>query len=130
MPTPADLNRAVANMARHLTPGGLLAVEAWLDPAIVRPDHLSASFVDEPDLKIARMSVTRLIDGRITQFDMHHLVATQQGVEHFVERHELTLFTDAEYCTAFAAAGLDMVRDDDGIFGRWLYLGVQGGDHE
>ena len=55
--------------------------------------------------------------------DMHHLVGTPAGVEHFVERHEMTLFRHQEYLAAFAAAGLTAEHDPQGLMGRGLYLG-------
>ena len=57
--------------------------------------------------------------------DMHHLVATPEGVEHFVEHHEMGLFTHEEYLDAVAAAGLKSVYNEQGLTGRGLYLGIK-----
>jgi hypothetical protein len=56
---------------------------------------------------------------------MHHLVGRPAGVEHVVERHELTLFTDEEYRQAFRAAGLEVEHHGEGIAGRGLYVGAE-----
>lgn len=122
--TVEKLDRAVATMARHLKPGGVIIIEPWLKPEQYIPGHLASRFVDEPDLKIARLSISELRD-RISVMDMHHLVATPQGIEYFVERHELMLFNHEEYMAAFRAAGLDVTYDPDGLTGRGLYIGVR-----
>ncbi len=115
---------AVGNMARHLEPGGVLVVEPWLAPEVYRAGTLGAHFVDEPDLKIARFSINGL-EGRCSVIDMHHMVATLEGVQTFVECHELMLFTRDEYMEAFRAAGLTVTFDEQGLTGRGLYIGVR-----
>jgi SAM-dependent methyltransferase len=117
------LETAVAAMARHLEPGGVLVVEPWLSPEAVTTPHVGAVFVDEPELKIARVNNIE-VDGRRSSFDFHYLVGTPQGVEHFVERHELALFTREEHLAAFRAAGLQVEHDEEGLMGRGLYIGV------
>jgi SAM-dependent methyltransferase len=117
------LDAAVARMAAHLTPGGVLVVEPWLEPAVFEAGHLSTLFVDEPDIAIARMSVSHK-EGRRSWFDMEHLVGTTDGVEHFVEHHELGLFTVEEQLAAFERAGLRAEHDPEGPIGRGLYVGV------
>jgi hypothetical protein len=47
-------------------------------------------------------------DGVRTTLEMHHLVGSLDGVEHLVETHEMTLFSDDEYRDAFDRAGLDV----------------------
>jgi ubiquinone/menaquinone biosynthesis C-methylase UbiE len=118
------LRLAINNMARHVVSGGTLVVEPWFGPGEFKDGHVSASFVDEPELKIARMSVSH-VDGRLSIMDMHHLVATPAGVEHFVEHHEMGLFTHEEYLDAVAAAGLNPVYNEQGLTGRGLYIGVK-----
>jgi SAM-dependent methyltransferase len=123
MLTVPDLDAAVAAMARHLEPGGVLVVEPWLRPEAVVTPHVGAVFVDEPELKIARVNTIE-VDGRRSSFEFHFLVGTPDGVQHFTEPHELRLFTHEEYLAAFNAAGLAAEHDEEGLMGRGLYTGV------
>ena len=120
--TVEDLNRAVAAMAGHLEPGGVLVVEPWLTPEVWQDGHPGAVFVDEPELKIARVDLPER-DGRMSRIDFHYLVATPAGIDRFEERHELGLFTHDEYVAAFRAAGLEAEHDPEGLMGRGLYIG-------
>jgi len=121
MTTVDDLRRAVERMAAHLVLGGLLIVEPWLTPDVWRPNTVHGLFVDEPELKIARVN-TSLTEGRVSVFDLHHLIGTPQGTEHVVEHHELGLYTVDEMTEAFASAGLDVRYDSEGLTGRGLYI--------
>lgn len=118
------LNSTLRTMARHLLPGGVLVVEPWLLPGQLIPRHVSARFVDEPELKIARINTMRVEDG-ISYLDFHYLIGTQDGVEHFTEEHALALFTDAQYRAAFTGVGLETHFDAPGLDGRGLYIGVK-----
>lgn len=118
------MRTAVVNMAQHLAPGGVLMIEPWFAPEDWIPHTPHMHTVDEPELKIARLTVSERF-GRISRNDMHFVVATPDGVTHFVERHELGLFTHDEYMTAFAAAELDTTHDPEGLIGRGLYIGVR-----
>ena len=124
--TLGGFERAVRCMARHLAPGGLLVVEPWLTPEAWKPGTVHALMVDEPALKIARVN-TSGVDGRLSFFDLHHLIGTSQGTEHVVERHELGLFTIDEMTAAFAAAGLTAEFDPVGLTGRGILLGLHPG---
>jgi SAM-dependent methyltransferase len=120
--TEERLDAALAAMARHLKPGGTLALEPWITPEnwIAGRPHLLT--VDEPDLKIARMSATAR-EGEISILEFDYLVGTSEGTHHFTERHEAALFTDGQYRRAFERAGLTVELDEHGLTGRGLYLG-------
>ena len=118
------LEQAIQNMANHLIPGGVLMVEPWFTPEQWKTDRVSALFVDQPDIKISRMNVSE-VDGSLSFFVFHYLVATVEGVEYFTERHELGLFTHAEYMEAFHKTGLDVAHDPEGLDGRGLYIGLK-----
>jgi len=119
----AALNEAIRRIARHMEPGGVFLLEPWLAPEAYTPGRVHGLFVDKPDVKLARISVSEL-SGRTSVFDMHHLVGTPDGVEHFVEHLELTLFPLDSYREALAAAGMSVRFDPDGPTGRGLFLGV------
>jgi hypothetical protein len=52
-------------------------------------------------------------------------VGADGRISHFTERHELTLFTAAEYRGAFRRARLATEHDPVGLTGRGLYIGVR-----
>jgi len=119
-----NLRRAVKSMTHHLNPGGVLIVEPWLTPQKYQKGRVDGLFVDEPKLKIARMNNTT-VKGKISRIDFHYLVGTPDGIHHFIERHELGLFSHDEYMEAFRSAGLYTLHDQDGLIGRGLYIGVK-----
>ncbi len=116
------LDQAVQNMSRHLQPGGILIVEPWLMPEVHETGHVHATFVDRPDLKVARMNISEKENG-LSILDFHYLVATPQGIEYFTERRELGLFSHEDYLMAFDRGGLETFHDPEGLMGRGLYIG-------
>jgi len=119
--TEERLSSAIASMARHLEPGGVLVVEPWLSPDVWMDRHVGAVFVDDPELKIARMNVAQR-EGTVSMFEFEYLVGTPDGIERFTERHELGLFTVEQYLQAFRSAGLEAEHDQEGPMGRGLYI--------
>jgi len=122
--TVEKMKHAVMNMANHACPGGLIIVEPWLYPDDFRDGTVHAAFVDTSDTKIARMNVSK-VENNVSILDFHYLVATEAGVEYFVERHDLALFSHEEYLSAFQAAELEVIHDQEGLGGRGLYIGVR-----
>lgn len=117
------LNQAIATMARHLEPGGVLFVEPWITPDAWEEGRLDAVYVDEPDLKVARINSTTR-EGNISRIHFHYLVGTHDGIEHFNEEHELGLFPHETYREAFEQAGLHVEYDPEGLMDRGLFVGV------
>jgi len=118
------LHQTLQNMARHLRPGGVLIVEPFIKPEDWQEPHIGATFVNQPDLKIARMN-TGAREGHIAILDFHFLVGRPDTIEYFTERHDLALFTKDEYLQAFRAAGLEVIYDPEGLMGRGLYVGIK-----
>jgi SAM-dependent methyltransferase len=124
--TAPRLRRAIATMARHVCPGGVVVIEPFFTPEAWTPGQPHAIFVDQPDLKLVRMNVSSVdAGGAVAILDFHYLVGTPEGVEHFTEHHELGLFTDEDYRAAFTEAGLDVLHDAEGLMGRGLYIGTR-----
>lgn len=123
MPTIKDLESAVANMARHLAPGGVLIIEPWLTPDVWKPGSVHGMFIDDPDLKIARMN-TSVTKDRLSIFDLHHLVGTPEKTFHFVEHHEMGLYTVDEMTASLESAGLVASYEREGLMGRGMHIGV------
>lgn len=122
--TVENLNKTLHCMCAHLAPGGIAVIEPWFTPEQYHAGTAHASFVNKPEIKIARMNISEQ-RGNVSVFDMHHLVADASGVRHFIEHLELAMFTHAEYVSAFEQAGLDVTFDETGLMGRGLYVGVR-----
>ncbi len=118
------LRDAVLNISNHLETGGVAIIEPWLMPDVYEVGGVYATFVDKPDLKIARMNISAIEDG-LSILDFHYMVATPEGIEYFSERHELGLFSHEDYMQALEASGLSVTHDPEGLTGRGLYIGVR-----
>ncbi len=103
--TAPRLTSAFACMERHLAPGGIVLFDEFFTAEQWRPGTLAAIFVDEPELKIARMSTSERRED-LAILNMAYLVATPDGIEHITEQHELGLFDMDDHRSAFTAAGL------------------------
>lgn len=114
MKTKSELGMAAKNLIRHLAPGGVLIVEPWLRSDTYTAGFLSASLVDQPELKICRMMRSER-EGDLSIMDMHHLVTRPSGVTYFVERHEMGLFSDEDYLAAFSAEGFETVMSEESL---------------
>ena len=124
-PNVSRLNQTLQTFARHLRPGGIAIVEPWFGPDEWDDGRLTALFVDEPDLKVARMNVSRR-DGNVSIVHFHFMVGSDDGIRTFTEPHRLTLFTHEEYLNAFRNAGFTVDFDVEGLMGRGLYIGTLG----
>src|SRR6476620_9060643 len=88
---PDGLTAAAHTFARHLNPGGVALIEPWVTPDVWVPNRPHLLTYEEPELMLARATVSGLRDERVSTTEMHYVVATPAGVEHFVEHHDLYL---------------------------------------
>lgn len=121
--TVGELRRAIATMARHVLPDGLLIVEPWFAPERIIDGHLHADVAEGEGVNVARVVTCRRVE-EVAVLEMHHVVSSASGIERFVERRELRLFTHEQYLSALTAAGLVTVFDAEGLDGRGLYVGL------
>ena len=123
MRTRTELRRAVAAMARHLAPGGVLVVEPWF-----LSDRWGSG--PEPTVEEARVdggTLVRVITitrrgATTSQLDIHHVLAGPQGIRSTDETHTLGLFSIADHEQAFTRAGLTVEFDPIGLTHRGLFI--------
>ncbi|HTP56372.1 MAG TPA: class I SAM-dependent methyltransferase [Thermoplasmata archaeon] len=123
------LRATLRTFARHLVPGGLLIVEPWLTPSLWKPGSVHLATVPSRRGPIARMNTSITRRGR-SLMDMHYLVGDGERIRHWVERHDMGLFSVRQMKAAFGAAGLTVHRIPSGFYGathtdRGLYLGIR-----
>jgi SAM-dependent methyltransferase len=122
---PSEMRSAVARLAAHVAPGGVLVLDGW-----VRLDAWREGARPEPDIAqddetlVVRVSFGRR-EGDITNLDMHHLVQTAGGVDYFVENHRLALTPTEDYVSAVEGAGLLARVIPDYMPGRDRIVGVR-----
>ena len=121
--TEDGLRAAIANMVRHLRPGGALVIEPWLRPEVFRPGYVHLDVHQGETVKLARMSRSTLEDG-LSVLNFHSLIGDATGVRTAYERHELGLFTREQITGAMERQGLRVWYDEEGLIGRGLYVGI------
>jgi ubiquinone/menaquinone biosynthesis C-methylase UbiE len=126
--TVAQLDRAVAAMARHVRPGGVLVVEPWITPQRYRPGHAQVASADGAGLTVLRMSYSVRRGRRRLHLEFHYLIRDRRGVRYLKESFEMGLFTDEEYRAAIRRAGLLLRARGKGPMGRGLYVAVRPDD--
>jgi SAM-dependent methyltransferase len=126
--------RRLADLVR---PGGALILEPWVRPEAWVEGRATLQTAGQPDLDadpveiyVARAGVSssREVDGlRISVMELHYLVARAgQGVEHFVEQHELWLCPKQTLLEAVEQAGLVPRWLEDGLSaGRGLIVAIR-----
>jgi SAM-dependent methyltransferase len=124
--TVADLRAAVASMAHHLTPGGVLVIEPWWFPERFLDGYIAGDLVREGGRTIARVSRSTR-EGRATRMEERWLIGDDGGIREVSEVTMLTMFTRGEYEEAFAAAGCTVAYEEGWLTGRGIFLGVRAG---
>ncbi|SCD60656.1 class I SAM-dependent methyltransferase [Streptomyces sp. DvalAA-19] len=121
---PRELAAALRRFARHLQPGGVVAVDPWWFPETFLDGHVATGTTVDRGRALARVSHSVRV-GDASRVEVHYLVAdAASGVRHFSETHLISLFTRRQYEDAFSAAGLDVEYLDGLHNGRGLFLGV------
>ncbi len=108
MTGPEEMQAAIARLAAHVAPGGVLIIDGWVRPGQwrdnFRPDQ--PDFASDDEVTVVRLPFSRR-EGNITELEMHHLVQTDAGIEYFEETHRLRLTETDDYVSAVTDAGLE-----------------------
>ena len=116
-----SIRKTVNQFIRHLTDNGIIIVEPWFTPEAWEPGFVSVLNSEYQDYKISRMSHADR-DGDISILNFEYLVGSNQGIEHFKERHELGLFEHNELVQVFRESRMKVEYDSYGISGRGIYI--------
>ena len=126
--TPERLDAAVAAMARHLEPGGVLIVEPWLQPHMIEPGHIGGTASTGKDIVVLRSARTEYHgdeSGGETDLEFVYVVTTPEGSDVFTERHVMGVWPPARYVEALRKAGLDAeFLEETTEIGRGLAIGT------
>ena len=123
--TKENVTLAIKGFAKHLKPGGIVLIELWLSKEIFRAGEPHITTYKDSDLIITRVNTSK-VQGDISTFDMHYLVAERgKEVEHFVEHHELAMFPKEFFVNLMKENDLEIHQYDEGIFYRGLVIGVK-----
>ncbi|MFC8870966.1 class I SAM-dependent DNA methyltransferase [Streptomyces sp. NPDC057148] len=120
-----ELGQALACFARHVVPGGVVAVEPWWFPETYVDRWVSSDVIEVDGDTIARLAHT-VRDGDASRMSVHYLIASRDaGVRHVSEEHRAMLFTREQYEAAFRLAGLRPEYLPGVLSGRGLFVGVR-----
>ncbi|MDE1869345.1 MAG: hypothetical protein KGH60_05290, partial [Candidatus Micrarchaeota archaeon] len=118
--------KAIKNFHLHLSNGGILIFDPWLDGPTYRVGEPVMSVYDGRDIKIVRLSVQD-VKGGMTHDLMHFLVAEKgKPVKHFTVLDEGGLFDKKKVLSIMKAAGFDARYVKKGLSpGLGLYIGIK-----
>jgi len=121
-----NLKKTIQNFGRHLKVGGVIIIEPWFSKEKYKIGTPHLSIYDGKDIKIARVSVSKL-KRNLTIIDMNYLIAERgKEVKYYVDRHELLLtnkkkflryMKEANFKAKFLSKGL--------ILHRGVFIGIK-----
>jgi hypothetical protein len=105
--------------------GGVLIVEPWLNAETFVPGRQSMQTFQNDELCLCRLAIGRR-EGDLSIFDFNWLAAERDGkkVEHFVDRHELWMYSTETLLRAFGDGSFDRRYEANGLMKeRGLIIG-------
>lgn len=110
--TNRDLDRALAVVARHLSPGGVFLADVWFGPAVLAdPPADRVKIVQSRDVTVERHTSCQLsLMEQTVEVKFRTVVTRSAGVdEQFEESHRMRYFFPLEIDGALSHAGLELV---------------------
>ena len=115
------IERALCCFAEHLAPGGVIVVEPWFQPDVLRAGRMVRNTGEAEGIRVSRTSRIE-IDARLSRLLFDYEISEGETTRHAHEVHELGLFTSSEMIDAFRRAGLSVRHDPVGLTDRGLYV--------
>ena len=116
-----ELERTLRTFRGHLAPNGVLIVEPWFSPEVMKEGSHSVRSATANGIKVERTG-TIAIDGRMTHLTFDYVIEEGGTTRRTSEVHELGLFTRDETLGAFSAAGLTAEHHAPSATNRGLYI--------
>ena len=109
-----EMKKTLKSFYDHLDPGGVAIIEPFIDPDKCINNFPFALHVDKPEIKLSRHNVTKIKDKKVFM-EMHTLVTTSEGVEYFVEDHDMTLFEPSRMIEMIKETGFAFERIESAL---------------
>lgn len=120
-----EMEKAVANMANHLKPGGVIIIEPWKIPTSYLPDGKVERHREYKGYTIESVNIIQVEnDYSITTMDIKIAEPNNQQ-KRYLEKYKLALFSREQYTRALENCNLAVNYDEEGLMGRGLYIGVK-----
>ena len=116
-----ELERTLRTFRRHMAPNGVLIVEPWFSPEVMKEGSHSVRSAMANGIKVERTG-TIAIEGRMTHLRFDYVIEEGDTTRRTSEIHELGLFTIDETLRAFSAAGLAAEHHAPSATNRGLYV--------
>lgn len=125
--TEERLDAAIAAMAHHLAPGGVLVVEPWLMPDRIEPPWVRVLVAEGDEWVMARTSRMHYdAAAGISNMEFTYVVTTLEGSQTFTEQHVMGVRSPERHLEAAARAGLQAEFDPIGTYlERGLLIGIR-----
>jgi ubiquinone/menaquinone biosynthesis C-methylase UbiE len=124
-----QVERTLRTFKRHLAPNGVVIVEPWFSPDVMKTGSHSVRTATANGISVERTG-TIVIDGRMCHLTFDYVIEQDGAVRRTREVHELGLFTKDETLRAFAAAGLVAEHHAPSDTNRGLYIARAAEGHD
>ena len=120
-----NLNKAIVNFSSHLKEGGVMFMESFLNEKDFIKGYMDAAFVNEPELKLVRMAVSRRIRN-VVVVDFHFLAGEEGKIKYFTKKMKIAMFSSQCVLELMKNAGLSAKCVENGLMkSRDLYIGIK-----
>ncbi|MFE1174100.1 class I SAM-dependent DNA methyltransferase [Streptomyces sp. NPDC058773] len=120
----SEMRDAIAAMARHVNPGGVLVIEPWWFPEQFIDGYVAGDLSREKDRTITRVSHS-IRQGDKSRMELRYVVGEPSGITEFTEIELLSLWPKDAYLAAFEDAGCPAEYLEGGPTGRGLFIGTR-----